>query len=182
MFLSIGQIVNTHGISGEVRVRVYSDHIERFEGMERIYVAAAGAKADAPERRLLTITGLRYHKDMVLMRFGEISDMTQALQLKGAFLQTPEEELPLLPEGRYYIYQLEGLAVWENESCYGRLTEVLQPGGNDVYVVTDGEREILIPALKTVIKSVDVKQGRMEVELPAGLLDIYTQKGKGSGS
>jgi len=85
----------------------------------------------------------------------------------------PEDDLPPLPDGRYYIYQLEGLTVWEKEICYGKLTEVMQPGSNDVYVVSDGKREILVPALKTVIKSVDLDSNRMEVELPAGLLDIY---------
>ena len=170
MFISIGRIVNTHGIRGEVKVKVLSDSLDRFEGMAQVHAAPdenAGAK------QILDIAGLRYHKDMVLMRFQGIETMTQAESLKGAFLQVPENELPPLPEGRYYIYQLEGLSVWEKGVCYGTLTEVMQPGGNDVYVVSDGEKEILIPALKTVIREVDLEEGRMEVELPAGLLEIY---------
>ena len=170
-FISIGQIVNTHGVKGEVKVKVFSDSLDRFEGMKRIDAAAAEDGADA---RTLTICGLRYQKDMVLLTFEGIMDLTGAEKLKNFFLLVQESDLPPLPEGRYYIYQLEGITVWEKDVCYGRLTEVLQPGGNDVYIVNDGKREILIPALKTVIKSVDIGQGRMEVELPAGLLEIYT--------
>lgn len=170
MYVSIGQIVNTHGISGEVKVKVFSDSISRFEGMGQVYSVSG---ADGEDRRILTITGLRYQNDMVLLKFQEIETMTEAEKFKNSFLQVPESDLPSLPDGRYYIYQLEGIAVWEKDVCYGRLTEVMQPGGNDVYVVSDGEREILIPALKTVIKSVDLVNNRMEVELPAGLLEIY---------
>ena len=170
MYISIGKIVNTHGINGEVKVKVYSDSLDRFQGMRQISVASSEA---GDERQTLTIGGIRYHKDTVLMRFEEVGHISQAELYKNHFLQVLEEDLPSLPDGRYYIYQLEGLTVWEKNLCYGKLTEVIQPGGNDVYVVKDGNREILIPALKTVIKSVDLQKNRMEVELPAGLLDIY---------
>jgi len=170
MYISIGKIVNTHGINGEVKVKVYSDSLDRFQGMRQISVASSEA---GDGRQTLTIGGIRYHKDTVLMRFEEVGHISQAELYKNHFLQVLEEDLPSLPDGRYYIYQLEGLTVWEKNLCYGKLTEVIQPGGNDVYVVKDGNREILIPALKTVIKSVDLQKNRMEVELPAGLLDIY---------
>ena len=178
MYISIGQIVNTHGVKGEVKVKVYSDSLERFEGMGQILASKAVGGAETgvhagQESRQLTISGLRYHKDMVLMTFHEITTMEEAEKLKDWYLQTPEAELPVLPNGRYYIYQLVGITVWEKDVCYGKLAEVMQPGSNDVYVVRDGEREILIPALKTVIRSVDLEKKRMEVELPAGLLELY---------
>ena len=170
MYISIGQIMNTHGVKGEMKVKVYSDSLDRFEGMAQIYISSDEEGAD---RRTLTIDHIRYQKDMVLMKFAEINNMTDAEKMKGSFLQVPEMDLPALPDGRYYIYQLEGITVWENEICYGELTEVLQPGCNDVYVVRGNKRELLIPALKTVIKSVDLEKRRMEVELPAGLLELY---------
>ena len=170
LWISIGKIVNTHGIRGEVRVQVYSDSLDRFEGLHEVCVAIGEG---ARERRTLAITGLRYHKGLVLLKFRGIEDLQQAEEVKGCYLQVPESELPPLPEGRFYIYQLEGLSVWEKDRCYGTLTEVLQPGSNDVYVVKEGKREILIPALKTVIKEVDLEKGRMEVELPDGLLELY---------
>jgi 16S rRNA processing protein RimM len=171
-YISIGRVVNTHGIKGEVKVKVFSDSLDRFEGVRMVYAAS---DENADDRKALMINGLRYQKDMVLMTFSEIYDMTEAEKLKNSFLQVPESELLPLPEGRYYIYQLEGIAVWEKDVCYGTLMEVMQPGSNDVYVVNDGKRDLLIPALKTVIVSVDLEKGRMEVELPAGLLEIYDQ-------
>jgi len=126
------------------------------------------------KRRKLAINGLRYHKDMVLMKFQGIDDMTAAQTLREALLQVQESELKPLPEGRYYIYQLIGLSVWEKDNCYGKVTEVMQPGSNDVYVVRDDKREILIPVLNSVVKNVDLEAGRIEVELPAGLLELYT--------
>jgi 16S rRNA processing protein RimM len=121
----------------------------------------------------LTITGVRYHKGMALLTFAEVGDMAAAQRLRGCFLQVPAADLPPLPEGRYYIYQLVGLSVWEKDVCLGALTEVLQPGSNDVYIVREGSREILVPALKSVIKGVDLAARRMDVELPAGLLELY---------
>ena len=170
MYISIGQIINTHGIKGELKVKVFSDSLERFAGVSRVY-ASVGEKDDT--KRELSIANLRYQNDLVLMKVKEIQSLTDAEKVKGCYLQVPEEELPRLPEGRYYIFQLEGLTVWERERCYGEIKEVLQPGSNDVYVVSDGKREILIPALQTVIKEVDLANRRMEVELPAGLLELY---------
>jgi len=175
MYISIGRVINTFGISGEVKVKVYSDDIRRFEGLREVYIAFGESGDDrADKRRPVTISGLRYHKDAVLMKLEGVDDMNAALSLRDAFLQVPESELAPLPEGRYYIYQLIGLTVWENGVRYGKITDVLQTGSNDVYVVTDGKTEILIPALKSVIKKVDLEAGLMEVELPAGLLEIYT--------
>ena len=176
--ISIGKIVNTHGIHGEVRIQVFSDSLERFEGMSQILVSRrdetyGGVAGGETGDRMLTITGLRYHRGMAMMTFEGIDTMTQAEAIKGWFLQVDESELPPLPEGRYYIYQLKGLEVWEGDILYGTLTDVMQPGSNDVYVVKGVEGEILIPALESVIGVVDLEKGRMEVTLPAGLLDIY---------
>ena len=174
MFISIGQIVCAFGIGGEVKVRVYSDDIRRFEGMKEIRAAITNGDSLEEKNLMLTISGLRYHKDMVLMKFHGIDDMTAAENLKNALLQVAEHDLPPLPEGRYYIYQLIGLSVWEKGNCYGKIIDVMQPGSNDVYLVKNDKKEILVPALKTVIKNVDLAARRMEVELPAGLLEIYT--------
>ena len=176
MYITIGKIVNTHGIKGEVKAEVYSDPLSRFEQETQVYALPPGlASTDGPaaQRLLFAIEGIRYHKNMALMTLGGVNDLTRAQGLKGYLLQVPAEQLPALPAGRYYIYQLVGLKVWENDVCYGTLTEVLQPGSNDVYVVKEGSREILVPALKTVIISVDLCAGRMEVVLPPGLLELY---------
>jgi 16S rRNA processing protein RimM len=166
MYIPVGQVVNTHGNKGEVKVLPLTDDASRFEELKTVFVEE--------ERQVtpLSVATVRYHKGMVLLTFLEIADMDRAAALKGQFLKIPESELKPLPEGRYYIFQLVGLDVYEGDLYYGRITEVLQPGSNDVYVVRDGaNREILVPALKWVIRSVNLEINRMEVVLPPGLLD-----------
>jgi len=175
MFVTIGQIVNTHGNRGEVKVKPFTDDPNRFCELEHIYLVRPDQETaeDPALRRYVTLAGVRFHKGMALIAFNEVQDMNQAEALKNYYLQLPEEELKPLPEGRYYIYQLIGLDVFEGETYYGKITEVLQPGSNDVYVVVDpvSKREVLIPAIKDVIVDVDIAAGKMEVVLLPGLLD-----------
>lgn len=186
MFISIGKIVNTHGIRGEVRVVVFSDDPCRFESEERVWAVSpllAEKSREKADRRQLTIETVCYHKGLTMLTFEEVPDLTAAEKLKGWFLQVEEEDLPPLPEGRFYIYQLIGLEVWEGDRYYGKIKEVMQPGSNDVYVVGAPEApsaaeekpvaDLLVPALKTVIKRVDLAAGRLEVELPPGLYELY---------
>ena len=180
MYIHVGQIVNTHGNKGEVKVYPLTDDPARFEELKQVY-AGAGADAganpgDAADNDAavisLNIRTVRYLKNMALLTFEEINDMNQAIKLKGKYLSIPETELKPLPEGRYYIYQLIGLDVYEGDRYFGKITEVLKPGGNDVYVVRDEEKqEILIPVLKWVVHGVDLEAKRVEVVLPPGLLE-----------
>jgi 16S rRNA processing protein RimM len=175
MFITIGQIVSTHGNRGEVKVMPFTDDPNRFFDLQHVYLVHPQQEAseDPAKRRYVTLEQVRFHKKMVLITFKEVENMNQGEALRNYYLQLPESELQPLPEGRYYIYQLIGLEVYEGETCYGKITEVMQPGSNDVYVVWDAERksEVLVPALKDVIKKVDIPNGRMEVVLPPGLLD-----------
>jgi len=91
--------------------------------------------------------------------------------MRGWLVAIGRDQAKKLPQGSYYEYELIGLKVFSGpERCLGEITEVLATGGNDVYVVRHENGEILIPALKRIVTRVDVKQGRMEVTLPEGLL------------
>jgi 16S rRNA processing protein RimM len=166
MYIPVGQIVNTHGNKGELKILPLTDDPSRFEELTVVYIR------EAQQMRPLHIRTIRYHKQMVLLTFSEVTDMDRAATLKGFYVHIPDTQLKPLPEGRFYIFQLVGLDVFEGAVYYGKLIEVLQPGSNDVYVVRDeAGREILIPALKWVIQDVDLEANRMEVILPLGLLD-----------
>lgn len=175
MYITIGQIVNTHGHKGEVKILPFTDDPKSLAQRPALFLVSPDEEKLelAPGRRQVHLLHSRVHKNTLVATLEEIETMNQAEALKWHYLQIPAEDLQPLPEGRYYIFQLVGLKVYEGGQYLGEISEVLQPGSNDVYVVKDpqSQREILIPALKDVIMKVDLEEGRMEVLLPTGLLD-----------
>lgn len=165
-FITIGEIVNTHGCRGAVRVVPLTDFPERFRDLQAAYVVCGG------QRLRLHVETVAYHKRFVILTFREIPDMTAAEKLKGALLQVPRSELVPLPDGHYYIFDIVGLTVYTQEGeRLGVVQDVLRTGANDVYVVQaeSGGAPLLIPALKAVVREIDLEGGRMTVVLPEGL-------------
>ncbi|ABO50569.1 16S rRNA processing protein RimM [Desulforamulus reducens MI-1] len=165
-YITVGKVVNTQGIQGEVRIIPTTDFPERFVKNDKISVLLRG------QRRDYTIERVWEHKQFIIIKFSEIPDMTAAEKLKGGLLQVTMEELVPLPEGNYYIFQIVGLKVVdENEQELGTVAQVLQTGANDVYVVKRSEgKDILIPAIKSVVKEINITEGKMKVELLEGLI------------
>lgn len=163
--INIGKIVNTHGIKGELKVLPLTDFPERFFKMKQVLVNKGG------KLETYRMQNVREYKNMFIIKFAGIDDMNAALSLKNAFLQITEAELTKLPEDTYYIFQLKGLAVFTVDGLsLGKLHEVITTGANDVWAVREESgKEILIPAIKQVIKSVDPDAGRVIVDLPEGL-------------
>lgn len=164
-YLSVGRIVNTHGVRGEVRVIPLTSDISRFEYLLFAFVIVDG------KRKELRVTEVRYHKSFVLLKFNGIDTMDEAEKLKGCDLYVDRKNARSLEEDEFFICDLIGLEVFEEEQLLGKLTEVLETGSNDVYVVKSREKEILIPALKSVVLDVDLENKKMQVKLPEGLLD-----------
>ncbi len=180
-YLSVGCIVNTHGIRGELKVLPSTSDVDRFEYLYSFLVdtsPGSAGKGDriAPDARTplkeYKVESVRYHKNAVLLKLHGVDDMTSAEALKGREMWIPREEARELEEDEWFICDLIGMTVRENGFVLGTLTEVLETGSNDVYIVKDAQnREILIPALKDVILDVDLEAKLMEVKLPEGLLD-----------
>lgn len=165
-FLAVGKIVNTHGIKGEVRVIPMTSDVSRFD-----YLLYTWIKKDGKLREY-RVTSVRYHKQFVLVKLQGVDSMTEAESLKGCELLVDREHARPLDEDEYFICDLIGLKVYEDEKLLGELTEVLETGSNDVYVVRgEDNKELLIPALKSVVLDVDLENRRMQVKLPEGLLD-----------
>ncbi len=157
-FITIGKIIAPHGVRGDVRIYPITDFPERFLDMDECYI----------EQKKYTITSARFHKQFVLMTFEGIKDRNAAELLVQKEMQVKRDELVPLPEGRYYIFDMIGLSVYDTENnLLGTLTEVLQPGSNDVYVVEpkDG-KPLLLPAIKDVIVQVDIENKKMVVDPP----------------
>lgn len=164
-YITIGKIVNTQGHRGEVRIMPLTDFPERFLEMKEVWVNLRG------QRRKMHINSARPHKQFIVIKFAEVPDMNTAELLKGAWLEIHHTELRPLPPGHYYIFEIIGLTVFTVEGKeLGLIEEVVSTGSNDVYIVRSHQGKICtIPALKSVVKEVDVAGGRMVVDLLPGL-------------
>jgi 16S rRNA processing protein RimM len=164
-YLAVGKIVRAHGLRGEVSVAVLTEFPERFETTEWVYL---GNEFEATPYRL---ESYRWHKDNVLLTLAGVTNRTQAEALRGQLVQVPLEEAVALPEGSYYLYQLIGLQVKTVEGEFlGIITSIMETGANDVYVVQNQGRELLLPAIPDVIKTIDLANGLMVVQVIEGLI------------
>lgn len=162
-FLVIGQLLKPHGVRGEMRVRVYTELPERFTWLETVYVGRENPRAE-------TVDTVRFHKDLVLLKLVGYDDRDAVQSLHGELLQVPESEAIPLEEGEYFLYQLEGLAVYSDEGeSLGTLTRVIETGANNVFLVKGVAGELLLPDIEDVVLDIDFDQQRMTVHLLPGL-------------
>ena len=163
--LEVGQIVNTFGIKGELKVTPFTDDINRFDDLKKVYVKTR------KEDRLYKVENVRYHKNMVLLKLEGIENPEQAEILKNAFLEIDREDAIPLEEGQYFIVDLIGLDVYTDEgNLLGKVDDIYNTGANDIYVVKDElGKQILLPGIKDVIKEVKLED-RIIVHLLPGLI------------
>ncbi|MBI4199794.1 MAG: 16S rRNA processing protein RimM [Chloroflexi bacterium] len=167
-FVEVGRIVKPMGVRGEVRIQAMTDVPQRFAPGAVLYV-------DASPHHVLRS---RATPQGLVVLFQDVATRTQAEELRGKVVAVPEQEVPPLPEGSYYHYQVLGMNVYTSlGKLLGDVVEILETGSNDVYVVRRGGDETLIPALADVVVGVDVQQGRMTVDLPQGLEPPRGQRG-----
>lgn len=168
-FLVIGKIIGAHGIGGEVKAQVISEDPLRFGRMEQIYIGP-----DEHEPEPVTLEQFRLHKGHALLKLAGIGDRDAAASLRGQLLYVPFKDAIPLEEGEYYEFQILDLEVWTVSGEHlGKVVEIIETGANDVYVVRGtypGHKEILIPAIESVVLEIDLESTRMVVELPEGLL------------
>ena len=157
----VGRVLRTHGRTGGVRVKTLTDVPHRFGPGETLQIASNSYQI---------ATSNQIGADLVLLTFRGINTLSAAQPLVDHWITVPETETPQLPEGEYFHYQLLGLRVFTEEGEeLGQLSEILETGSNDVYVVSGGAKEILIPAISDVVRQVQLAEKRMVVELPDGL-------------
>lgn len=148
-----------------MRIIPLTDFTERFAQMKEVMVG----------NELLHIESCKYHKQYVLMKFREYPVREDAMRLTGRLLTVDRSEAVPLEEGEYYTFDIIGLTVYDMDGReLGCVENVLRTGSNDVYQTrrTDGG-ELLIPALKAVVKEIDVAGGRMVVDMPEEISDAH---------
>ena len=163
--ITIGKIVGVHGLKGTLKIHSYAESLEIFQPGAMISVNTAEGKEEDYE-----IDWIKPHSRGALLALKNISARDQAKPLIDAVLQIEKATLPELEAGVYYWYELIGLKVSTTDDRYlGRLESIIETGANDVYVVKNEGREILIPALEAVVQAIDIEAKTMRVKLPDGL-------------
>jgi 16S rRNA processing protein RimM len=163
----IGKIVGTHGVKGTSKIQSYAESLDIFEPGAALLVRRPEGSENSFE-----IIWVKPHSRGALLALKNVANREQAKALVGSELYIGRARLPKLENGAYYWFDLIGLNIYASDDRYiGRLDSIIETGANDVYVVKKDDREILIPALKSVVRSIDIGQKIMRVELPDGLDD-----------
>lgn len=164
--LIIGHITRPHGVRGEVKVRPETDFPERFTELQRVLLVAPGQ----PRGRPVAVETVRRQGDLVLLKLDGIDDLEAARGLQGLAVAVPWTDRVPLPAGTYYVAEVVGLPVRTVAGePLGRIVEILRTPAHDVYRVTGAHGDLLIPATRDVVRTIDPARGEVVVALPAGL-------------
>ena len=157
----VGKIVNTFGIKGEVKVALYTENINNFKKGNKIYV----------NNKEMQVEHSRLQKNMLILKLKGVDNMTDAEDLRDSII-TVERNKKELPSGTYYIADLIGLDVYTDEGALlGKIIDIYNTGANDIYTVKNLEgKEVLLPAIKEVVKQVDLQNEKIIVHILKGLI------------
>lgn len=165
--LRVGVITSTHGVRGEVKVFPTTDDAKRFKTLKKVIL-------DGREPLELSIEQVKFFKNMVILKFKGYDNINDVETWRQRDLLITRDQAVGLKEDEYFITDLIGLTVVnEEEAVLGRVKDVMETGANDVYVVElTGGKELLLPAIKDCILNVDLEGGRMKVHVLDGLMDL----------
>lgn len=156
-FFNVGQIVNTHGVKGEVKVYPLTDDVNRFDDLKEVLI----------DDKKAVIEWVKYQKDRVIVKIKGIDTMNDAEKLKQKYIRVTRENAVELPEDTYFISDLIGCKVSDTDGFdYGNVYDVIQTGSNDVYWVK-GNKEILVPVLKEIVLDINIGEKKIIIK-PSG--------------
>lgn len=160
-YLEAGVIATTHGVRGEMKLNPWSDSPDFLKKFSRVYI-------DGKEYKLLAA---RPQKSQTIIKIEGIDDIDQAMRYRGKVVKIDRADVTL-EEGKYFVQDLIGLSVYDRrtEQTIGKLAEVLNLPASDVYLIRDGEREVMIPVNPVFIKETDMDAGIIYVETIKGML------------
>ena len=165
--LSVGKIVGTHGIKGDLKVFPYAESIDLFDPGRELVLSREGEPIAT-----FRIASARPHKRVVLLALEGIASIEAAKEWTGCELCIDKASLPQPEDGGYYWHEIVGLEAFTLDNRrLGRVEAIIPTGSNDVYVVRDGEKEVLIPAIDSVVVDIDLKEKVLRVDVPDGLED-----------
>ncbi|MBI3151345.1 MAG: 16S rRNA processing protein RimM [Chloroflexi bacterium] len=165
IYLAIGFLRRPHGVGGEIIMDLHTDFPERIKAGRKVYIGE--------KHEVATFGTIREHGDGLLIKIRGYESPEEIGRFRNQWVYVKAKEVPPLPEGQYYKYELIDLDVVEdNGNALGKLVEILETGANDVYIVRDETgKEILLPAIPPVILNVDMEARVIKVHLLDGLVD-----------
>ena len=165
--LQVGVISSTHGIRGEVKVFPTTDDVKRFKKLKKVILDTGR------EHLPLEVESVKFFKQFAIVKFKGIDNINDIEKYKGKSLLVDRENAVKLRKDEYFIADMIGLQVYtEDGEAFGVLKDVLETGANDVYIIDSPKHgEVLVPAIKECILSVDIEEGKMIIHLMDGLLD-----------
>lgn len=167
--ITIGKVLTTWGVRGELKVEPITDHPERFKHLERVFLVRDGS---VEKRR---VESARLHKGAVLLKLSGIDSISDGEPLRGCTVEIPTDEAMPLPEGRYYVFEVVGLEVRSTEGeSLGTVVDVMWLPANDVYVVKPKDpkaKPFMVPAVRDVVRSIDPDLGVMVISVLPGLIE-----------
>ncbi|AWZ48690.1 ribosome maturation factor RimM [Hathewaya limosa] len=153
-FLVVGQISKPHGIKGEVKVFPLTDDIKRFKKLDYVIINDEEFK----------IESCKLQNDRVILKFDKINSIDEAIRYKNVQLKIRREDAVKLPEDHYYIADLLQCEVYDTEETYlGKMFDVIETGSNDVYWIKNEGKELLIPAIGSVVRKVDIQNSKITI-------------------
>jgi 16S rRNA processing protein RimM len=164
----MGKVVRPHGVEGALRIKSYAQSEESFQSAGTVFLRSGSG--DIGE---YAVSSIRPHKNILLMKLDGLNALEEAEKYRGADILIKRDALPRAGEAEYFWHELIGLEVYLSGGEYvGTIRHILPTGGNDIYVVQEGKKEVLIPAVHDVVKEVDLINNRMIISEVEGLLDL----------
>lgn len=170
-FVAAGKIIREWGLQGALKILPFSSSFNSFFASLRV-PCSAWIVPSGGVRILKTIDSLRVHGTYFIISFDDLHDCDSARSFRDAVIEIAREDLPPLREDEFYQDQIIGLTVHTPDGLnLGNVVEILHTGSNDVYVVRDGRKEYLIPAIRDVIREIDLSGKRITIDPLKGLID-----------
>ena len=166
--LLVGTVIRPHGLEGRLKIKSYARAEESFLDRGIVFLRTASG-----ETREHAVESVNPHKNVLLFKLEGVNSLEQAEEYRDAEVWIERETSAPDEEEEFFWHELIGLRVYLNTGqCVGTLSHILETGGNDIYVVREGEKEVLIPAIHEVVKKIDLKNQRIIIAEMEGLLDL----------
>ncbi len=161
-YLIIGRVLKPWSYRGEMKIEILTDFPNRFASLQRVFIG--------DDAKPFSVEGARLHGKFVLLKLKGVDSTEAAEKLRDQLVQVAREDAVQLPKGKHFLHELIGLRVVTTEGeMLGTIQEIIETRANDVYIVRDGTREILIPATDEIVKEIAVERGEIVVKMMEGL-------------